>query len=945
MKYNVITKKIKRDEVTELNITKLRMNHLINPIGFWMDEVLISYVVENSKGINQKAARIVVGTDMDFTNVVYDSGMDETIDGIGFKVPMELTSHTKYYWYVSVQSDLGEEAVSEVAFFETAKALDEEWVGYFITQTFEQKTHPVFRKVIHIEKEVKLARFYGVGVGIYELYLNKDKVGDEYLLPGIHDYDSWLQYQTFELELNQGDNLIEAMLGDGWYKGPYGLKLALPRYGDEYGFIGEIYIEYKDGTKDIIGTDTTWNVKKGKVQFDSIYDGEIIDERFEDNQEYETKRAAIDTKRLVPRLSPKILINEKIKPISIIKTPLGETVLDMGQNMVGWIEFKVNEPKDTALKLYYGEILQEGNFYRDNLRNAKCEFTYITDGTSKIVRPHFTYYGFRYVKLEGFTNEINLEDFTGCVIYSQMEETGKIVTSNPLVNQLFSNVLWGQKGNFLDTPTDCPQRDERMGWTGDAQIFADTACFNMDTYAFYVKFMKDLAYEQEKDNGSVPYVVPKSKYDLGGASTWGDAATVIPWICYIHYGDKAILGKQYESMKAWVDYIKREDDKHGSKRLWMSGRHFGDWLALDGKVDGGVYGSTDKYYIASAYYYYSANIVAKAAKVLGNTADQAVYEQLADEIKSAFLEEYYTRSGRLSIDTQTGYAIAIQFGLVPEGQQERIASDFKAKMKENAFKLNTGFVGTPYLCLALSESGHDNVAYDLLLNEEYPGWLYEVNMGATTIWERWNSVLPDGSISGTGMNSLNHYAYGSIASWMYRYVVGIQPMEEYPGFKRVRIAPKPDYRLDFVNAELNTIAGLYKIQWSLKDNQVFIKVNIPFNAQAEVILPRAAGVEIKESGKREQIGSDLKVLLSAGEYTYCYTPNKPYKKTYGLDSNFNDLMKNEKAYKIIAEYFPRAIRGIAFQGEGTLLEEIALSPFGELTDETMEIIQKELEKI
>ena len=933
-----------------MRITRLRTNHLINPLGFQMDQAILSYVVEGSKGKRQEAAQVTVAKDPDFANILYDSGPEASIDGICFPLPLSLQACTRYFWKVKVRSDAGEEAESETAWFETAKAMGAEWTGHFITQTFSQKERPVFQKEFTVTRPVRQARLYGVGLGVYELYINGIIAGDEALLPGIHAYDSWLQYQTFELELKEGVNLIEAALGDGWYKGPYGLKEKLPRHGSEHAFIAEIQIQYMDGTKEVLGTDESWSVKKGKVIFDSIYDGEIFDERVDSRERFPVKRADLDTRRLAPRLSPKISIHERIKPVAVLKTPAWETVLDMGQNMVGWLEFRVHQPRDSVVRLAFGEILQEGDFYRDNLRTAKCEYTYISDGMPQVARAHFTFYGFRYVKLEGWKGEINPEDFTGCVVHSQMEETGTITTSNELVNRLFSNVRWGQKGNFLDTPTDCPQRDERMGWTGDAQIFADTASYNMDTYAFYVKFMKDLAYEQEKCGGSVPYVVPMSRYELNGASVWGDAATVIPWTTYLHFGDQTILEKQYPSMKAWVDYIKQADERTGGRRLWKSGRHFGDWLALDGKVDGGVYGSTDKYFVATAYYYYSALLTAKTAGVLQKKEEQLVYQKLADEVKAAFLDEYLTKTGRLSVDTQTGYALAFYMDLIPAGVKERVSFDFKEKLKENAFRLNTGFVGTPYLCPALTENGFNELAYDLLINEEYPGWLYAVKLGATTIWERWNSVYADGSISTTGMNSLNHYAYGSIAGWMYRYMIGIQPLEEAPGFKKAQIAPKPSYHLKQAEGEVKTSAGTYRVGWKLPEAaRLEIKIEIPFDTTAKVVLPRAAGAVI-ETDAAEDIcwrgqGADAYAELSAGRYCFTYRPAVAYQRRFGMDSNFKELMGMKKTRDIIIKYFPNAAGGIPFQGEGMVLEEIAKSPFGEVSDEDLQKMKEELENL
>ena len=939
-----------------MKITRMRTNRMENPLGFSMDSARVSYVVEESRGRRQTAARVTAAKEETFTELLYDSGKSEAIDSICHELPIRLQPRTRYYWKAEVWDDAGDYCESAPAWFETAKGEGEAWEGVFITQTFSQQEHPVFRKEIRVEKPLKYARLYALGLGVYELYLDGEKIGEEVLLPGLHAYDSWLQYQTYEIEMTEGVHMLEAMLGDGWYKGPYGLKAKLPRHGEEYAFIGELHLFFRDGEERITGTDKSWAVRKGKVLFDSIYDGEIYDERGQGETDYPVKEAGLSTGRLTPRLSPPLVIQARLRPAALLHTPAGETVLDMGQNMVGWMEFSVNQPAGIAVRLQFGEILQNGNFYRDNMRTAKCEYTYISDGKPGTARSHFTFYGFRYVKVEGFIGTVSPEDFTGCVISSAMEETGMLQTSSPMVNRLLSNIKWGQRGNFLDVPTDCPQRDERMGWTGDAQIFADTASFHSDTYAFYLKFLKDLALEQEKCGGSVPYVVPMSRYELNGACAWGDAATIIPWVVYIHFGDPYVLKAQYPSMKAWVEYIRGEEERNGGGRLWRTGRHFGDWLALDGKVDGGVYGSTDPYFLSTAYYYYSTLLTAKAAGVLGKEEDQESYAALAEEIRQAFFREYYTPSGRLAVDTQTAYAVVNAFGLVPDAFREPVKKAFFNKMKENAFRLNTGFVGTPYLCPALADSGFTEKAYGLLLNETYPGWLYEVKMGATTVWERWNSVLPDGSVSGTGMNSLNHYAYGSISSFLYRYAAGINPVEDAPGFRKAVLAPRPDYRLNFVKGELRTPAGTYRSGWELEaDGTLRLHFTVPFGASAKLVLPGGAGAEIRQeqddayTEEKELLfceeGTDAWATVEAGSYLFTYRPNPSIRRRFGMDSNLNELLSLPETREIIVRHFPKAATGIPFQGEGTIVEEIARSPFAEVSDEALLAMKQELEQL
>ncbi|MDF2802304.1 MAG: alfa-L-rhamnosidase RamA, partial [Anaerocolumna sp.] len=568
-----------------------------------------------------------------------------------------------------------------------------------------------------------------------------------------------------------------------------------------------------------------------------------------------------------------------INPVKVIHTPKGETVLDMGQNMVGWLSFTCNAPKDTVIHLQYGEELQEGCFYRENLRTAKAEFTYISDGTLRKVEPHFTFYGFRYVKIEGIIGDINLADFMGNVVYSDLEQIGTIETSNSMVNRLFQNALWGQKGNFLDVPTDCPQRDERMGWTGDAQMFSGTACFNMDCDAFFHKYLYDLAREQKEFGGIVPHTVPSfgmsekdtNNFLSGGSSAWSEAATVIPWNLYLHYGDKSILERQLDSMKSYVDYIRRQDD---GGRLWNTGFHFGDWLALDGESEFNPFGGTPNDLIATAYYAYSAQLVAKAAKVLNREDIYLEYQTLSDEVKEAFCEEFISPRGRLIADTQTSYILALFMDLVPEKYRNRILEGLVKNLEDNKGYLKTGFVGTPYFCRVLSENGYNELAYKLLLNEEFPSWLYEVKLGATTIWERWNSLLPDGKFGELGMNSLNHYTYGSIVEWMYRNMCGINPVEDAPGFRKIRLTPQPSKLLKHAKASVNTVAGLYESGWRYIEEGICYNFNIPFNSQAELILTEVKLASATVNGKlladsdllyfNENGG--LRIILSSGSY-------------------------------------------------------------------------------
>ena len=900
-----------------MRLINLKTNHITNPVGFDLGRPSLSFITCDTTASKQVAAQIQVALDKEFSEIVFDSGKSEEIDSLAFELPIELKPRTRYYWKVTVWADNGEVETSDIAWFETAK-IEEKWSSRWITPDLESSIHPVLVKEFNIEKSIKTiksARAYVCGVGLYEMNINGSKCGEEYLAPNFNAYDKWLQYQTYDItdRLNEGVNAIEVLLGNGMYKGRFGLSRTENLYGDKFALLCEVVIDFEDGTSTIISSDNTWKAKKSKILSSGIYDGEVYDSTFDDQATYEVKEIDLGFDKLKARLSLPVKIKERLKVVEVIKTPAGETVLDLGQNMVGWVEFKTSVPRGSEITLQYGEILQEGNFYRDNLQSAKCEFKYIADGQEAIVRPHFTYYGFRYVKINGWQGEVKAEDFTGCVLYSDMELTGHIETSNPLVNRLFLNALWGQKGNFLDVPTDCPQRDERLGWTGDAQVFSGTASFNMDTFAFFNKYVYDIACEQEALDGKVPNIVPVADTGDGCSSGWSDVATIIPWTVYMQYGDKKILEQQFDSMKAWVDFVKKQDEASGGRRLWTTGFQLGDWLALDGENPKSFAGGTETGFIASAYYYYSSNIVAKAAKVLGKEELFKEYDALAKEIKAAIREEYFTSTGRLALKNQTAYIVALYMDLIPEGNKDRVVADTIAKFKADKNHLKTGFIGTPYLCRALSESGCNDLAYTLLLNKDYPSWLYAVTMGATTIWERWNSVLPDGKISGTDMNSLNHYSYGSIVEWMYRYMAGINPVEDKPGFRHIKLTPMPDYRLKYAKASYNSAAGLYESEWEIsEEGNLNFKFVIPFNATATLVLPDARLENVKVNGKllketdlkASQSNETAVVELTSGLYEFDYEPEAAYVKYYSTEWSYEELVKNEETKKVLVETLP-----------------------------------------
>lgn len=834
-----------------MKITDCKVNHLTNPIGFSIPSPVFSWKVTETTGKEQAAARIMIRCGDD---PIADTGWAE-LDSLATSVLMTLRPRQRYYWTVSVCTDTGEEAQSQENWFETGK-LDEPWVGKWISCDNSEPRHPIFTKQIAVKKGVVSARLYICGLGLYEAFWCGERIGNELLMPYCNHYNRWVQYQTYDVTRQvQSSGELSVHLGNGWYKGRFGFKgRQEPYYGDSWKLIAELRITYTDGTDEVIGTDDSWTVTRSNLTFSNIYDGEHRDDTLLPIPPVCAQLAEAPKGKLTERMSLPVTVQQVLPAKEFIHTPAGETVLDMGQLFTGSFRLKLHVPAGTKVHLQFGELLQNGNFYRDNLRSALAEYFYTSSGEEITLQPQFTFYGYRYVKITGVPN-LRAEDFEGLVLYSEMEQVGHITTGHALVNQLISNALWGQKGNYLDVPTDCPQRDERMGWTGDAQVFAPTACFQMDSFAFLAKFLEDIWQEQQEKGGMVPDVVPSFDVD-GCATAWGDAACVIPWVLYQYYGDISILQRQYPSMKAWVDYIQSIDRNDHS---WRRHFHYGDWLALDGGtgMDGRI-GRTDVGLIADTYYLYSTRLTAKTAELLGHPEDAKHYTNRAEHILTELRKDYFSPDGLCLVDTQTAYLLTLRHGLSSNVEGNALA--LVHAVENNNGHLHTGFVGTPILCEELTKIGRSDLAFDLLVNEDYPGWLYSVKLGATTVWERWNSVLPDGTISGTDMNSMNHYAYGSILQWMYERCAGFQTLE--PGFRKIRIAPLIDRRLGFVCATYDSPAGKWECHWKLLEgNHLQVRIVVPFDCTAEVILPQGNDAAYKQLGGHR---------LSTGEYCVTY---------------------------------------------------------------------------
>lgn len=683
---------------------------------------------------------------------------------------------------------------------------------------------PLFRKKFSLNGEIKKCTLSITAMGVYSAEINGMRISNTVLAPGWTVFEKRLQYQTYNItRFLHENNTVEIIVGTGWYRGrlPGPVEKNREKYKEPAELLCEIKLLYKDGRKETIYSDNTWEYAKSKVLLSDIYDGETYDATLE-IKDFRTVLVDADAPKnnLVLQYNNFVKEFERIKPMRFFVTPKGEKVIDFGQEITGYIEFTVVAEKGDKIKISHGEVLDKfGNFYNANYRSAIAEINYVCKDGRQTYKPQLTFFGFRYIRLDEFPSEVNLNDFTAIAVHSEMKRTGDITCSNEKVNQLFSNIIWGQKGNFLDIPTDCPQRDERLGWTGDAQVFIRTASYNFDVEHFFEKWLADLSADQS-DEGEIPSFCPNVLFHKKGykewcsASAWGDAACICPWQLYLTYGNRKILSRQFKSMKDWVLFSYKRTREE--KTLNELGGRYGDWLALDAE-DGAYKGSTDYGFIALAFLAYSAELTVKTGKVLG--ADVAEFEKIYSETINEFRARYSV------CNTQTECALAIYFNLLPNKQE--IGDCLNSMVIKNGYHLTTGFVGTPYLLHALSMTGHNDTAYSLLLQEEYPSWLYSVNHGATTVWEHWDSKNDRGDFWSTDMNSFNHYAYGAVADWIYGVAAGINTVEDRPGFERVLICPKPDRRLKYLRASLKSRYGEIMSFWKYTEGMIRYEITTP----------------------------------------------------------------------------------------------------------------------
>jgi alpha-L-rhamnosidase len=876
---------------------RLRCEYRDDPIGIDEREPRLSWALD-SEGRNQRQSAyqiLVAGSEEDLEaeeNLLWDSGRVESYRTVGVEYEGEpLRSGSHCVWKVRVwdgmdnPSPYGGPAVFEMGLLEKS-----DWKGDWISlgedpdEDFDPPSgdeyddlanglapSPYLRKELSVDRPVRRARLYTTARGVYELYLNGTRVSEDVLAPGWTDYDKRIQYQTYDITplLADGPNALGAVLGDGWFSGFVGFdpKHRGALYGARPQLLAQLDVEYEDGSRESVATDGSWRCSTGPVLFSDLLMGESYDARkempgwdepgFDDSVWYGVEAEEIGDTNLVAQPDEGVRVTEEIQAKNVTEPMSGRYVFDLGQNVVGWVRLKVEGEAGTKVTLRHAEALNpDGTIYTTNLRSARATDHYVLKGGGEeVYEPRFTFHGFRYVEVTGYPGEPPLGAVTGRVIHSATPPTGSFECSSQMVNKLQENILWGQRGNFLSVPTDCPQRDERLGWMGDAQVFVRTAAFNMDVAAFFEKWMLDVE-DAQSPEGAFPDVAPLLKgsglIDLRwGAPAWGDAGVIVPWTIYRTYDDTRIVERHYDAMVRWMDYV--HEGNPDLIRKNRMGNNYGDWLSPRGD-------HTPKHLLATTYWAYDAKLMAEMAEATGRNEDAKKFRELHESIKAAFNEAYVAPDGKIMGDTQTCYLLALHMGLLPEELRSTAADHLVRTIEREDWHLSTGFAGVGYLCPVLTEAGYTDVAYRLLNNETYPSWGYTIRNGATTIWERWDGWTEEHGFQSPNMNSFNHYSLGSVGEWLYRYVAGIDLGA--PGYGHIVIRPRPGGGLTHARGEYDSVRGRISSAWKIEGDRFELEVAIPPNTTATVHVPVADGVS--EGGKPVEEVEDVE-LLGAGE--------------------------------------------------------------------------------
>ncbi|WP_454129257.1 family 78 glycoside hydrolase catalytic domain [Microbacterium aurum] len=838
-----------------------RIEHHRSPFGIGEAAPRVSWVITSAPaGWTQQSYRLTVRIDSAHGDFAAHEERFEVASADQVLVPWPaapLGSRTRATVSVCVQgadgvwSEPSAETVLETGLLEPS-----DWIARPVgsidnenAMSDTRRPHLV-RRDFSVRPGLARARLYASAHGLYQVEINGARVGDDVLSPGWTVYRERLRYCTYDVTdvLTEGDNAIGAWLGDGWYRGRLGWRGGFRNlYGDDQSFIGQLELIYADGTREVVATDTHWKTALSPILRSGIYDGEDYDAReeqigwsqagFDDSGWQRAQLRRRDPRTLVAPTAPPVRVTEEVAPIAVLTAPSGARILDFGQNLVGVIRLRATASAGTTVTLRTAEVLQDGELYTRPLRDARSSDAYTFAGRDEAEQwePRFTFHGVRYVEVDGWPGDLDHDAANGAlvarVLHTDLERTGWFESSDPMVDQLHRNVVWGMRGNFVDIPTDCPQRDERLGWTGDIQVFAPTASYLFDTSGMLTGWLRDLAIEQLPD-GTVPWYVPVIPADtmwtpMRPGAAWGDAATFVPWTLFERFGDLGVLRAQYESAKSWVDLIA---DIAGPSRLWSTGYQLGDWLDPAAPPEDPADARADRHLVASAYFARSARLVAQMASELGLPGDAESYGALADEVAAAFVSAYVLPDGTMTSDAPTAYALGIRFDLLPNDLRAAAGHRLAELTREGGNRIQTGFVGTPIISDALTDTGHNEAAYDLLLERDCPSWMYQITMGATTVWERWDSLLPDGSVNPGTMTSFNHYALGAVADWLHRVVAGIAPAA--PGYRTIRFAPRPGGGLTHASARHLTPYGEASIAWSLAGDELIVRMTVPVGATA-----------------------------------------------------------------------------------------------------------------
>lgn len=893
-------------------VVNLRCEYLTNPEGIDVLSPRFSWeMVSSNRGKQQKAYHLVVADSKQALDKnegnIWNSGKVSSGESfhIAFKGQPLLTGKD-YYWKLKVWDEANNESGwSATQHFSMGLLQKGDWKAKWIgapaikNATAQDENiippSPLLRKEFSLKKQVKRAKLYATALGVYEMYLNGRKVGNHVLAPEWTDYFTRVQYQTYDVtDMLTDNNVVGAMLADGWYTGvlfTHG-KPQRGNYGFDRRLLAQLEIEFTDGSKDMIVTDESWKLlADGPMKEASIFDGEVFDARYIPENWHQP---GFDTKRWDPvvvdnnvsiilnaQINEPIKIVKEIQPISFFRAPNGNYIFDMGQNMAGWVHIKLPYNPGKKIVLRHAEIIMEDStLYTQNLRTAKQTNIYIPSRETTIdYEPRFTYHGFRYVEVAGLTEEPTLQNITGKVVASASKLVSDFSSSHKDINQLWSNIVWTQLSNLHSIPEDCPQRDERCGWMGDAQIFCQTAMYNMDLGAFYTKWFKDIR-DGQKEDGRYPNYAPQVGTVFYDAPGWTDAGVVIPWKAYLNYGDKRILDEHYASMKKFIDHVHKENPD--LIRLNVVGQNYGDWV--NGNTIKAEGYPTDKGDVArdlfnTAFFYYSTQILADASKVLGKSKEYAHYNRLAKNIREVFIREFVSKEGRVKGETQAGYALALEFDLVPESLRSNAAKFMVDAIAEYDYRVSTGIQTITRMMKQLSRNNHNEVAYQLLESRRFPSWLYSVDQGATTIWERWDGFVKGRGFQRWQMNSFNQYAIGSVGEWMHGTMVGINYDEKQPGYRHFLLTPTPGGTLTWAQGSYHAITGKVEVAWKKENGQLMVTVDIPANTTATLVLPgvqdlREGGQPLSANKFVKQIGKkngQTSLHLASGKYNFSVT--------------------------------------------------------------------------